>query len=205
MLPNDAFYPVPFANGSSLRNVLPLFMPFFELMDKEWHFKSTLEVVEVRRSFIATSCYLMAAKVASILANIDEEQHQNQPLQNSEPFPYTFEGWLQCVLCRALYSKFLLLVWHRLNLLIFRACMLQVIYYVSCCGGGPLGKLCVWESSLIFCKHIRFVFRFCVKASRAMDRHLLCLTTQPRIKTKQSKIQHKTYDLPLPPKLNQQS
>lgn len=37
-------------------------------------------------------------------------------------------------------------MWHRLNLLIFRACKLQLIYYASCCGGGPLGKLCVWES-----------------------------------------------------------
>lgn len=64
----------------------------------------------------------------------------------SETFPYTFEGWLQYIPCRALYSKFLLLVWHRLNLLIFRACKLQLIYYASCCGGGPLGKLCVWES-----------------------------------------------------------
>lgn len=64
----------------------------------------------------------------------------------SETFPYTFEGWVQHVPCRALYSKFLLLVWHRLNLLIFKACKLQLIYYASCCGGGPLGKLCVWES-----------------------------------------------------------
>lgn len=43
-----------------------------------------------------------------------------------------------------------------------------------------LGKImCVGEQSWIFCKHIGFIFRFCVKASEAMDRHLLCLTILP--------------------------
>jgi len=40
----------------------------------------------------------------------------------------------------------------------------------------------VGEQGLIFCKRITFVFRFCVKASRAIDRQLRCLTTKPRKK-----------------------
>lgn len=61
------------------------------------------------------------------------------------------------------------------------------------------GKIvCVGEQSLIFCKHIRYVFRFCVKASRATDRHLLCLTTELRIYEKKPN----TKDLLLPFMLN---
>lgn len=77
---------------------------------------------------------------------------------SSESFPDTAEGWLPRVLCRALYSKFLHLVWHRLNLLIFRACMLQVIYYASCCGGGPLRKSCVWERRVWYSASILVLF-----------------------------------------------
>lgn len=135
LLSNNAFYPVLSAKGSSLRKsvAVPLFRAFF----LSWRVKHG----------IANQPF----KWQEVQKTIKNQQNP-APTElssftcTSETFPYTFEGWLQYIPCRALYSKFLLLVWHRLNLLIFRACKLQLIYYASCCGGGPLGKLCVWES-----------------------------------------------------------
>lgn len=165
-------------------------------------------------SLIEMHFCLMAALNIRVLESIGEEPHERTKFSSHRTsfsaallkhFRIPVKDHCSVFFAESSIWSLSYFFWHRLNLLIFRACKQQVTYYASCCGGGPLGKLYVGEQSLIFCKHISFVFRFCVKASKAMDRHLLYLITEFSIHRGGKKFFHARRPCSVPMMLDQPS